>query len=38
MSKAYYNESDIYFSSYDLYDEAIELLELLKDAKLTLTM
>lgn len=34
VKKAYYNESDIYFSSYDLYDEAIELLELLKDAKI----
>lgn len=34
VKKAYYNESDIYFSSYDLYDEAIELLGLLKDAKI----
>lgn len=34
VKKAYYNESDIYFSSYDLYDETIELLELLKDAKI----
>lgn len=34
VRKAYYTEGDIYFSSYDMYDEAIELLELLKEEKI----
>ena len=34
VKKAYFTEGDIYFSSYDMYDEAIELLELLKEANI----
>lgn len=34
VNKAYYNDGDIYYSSYDLYDETIKLLELLKESKI----
>lgn len=37
VKKAYYNESDIYFSSYDLYDETIKILELLNESKIDIS-
>lgn len=32
-SRAYYQESDIYFYSYDIFDEALQMLNLLNEAK-----
>lgn len=37
VNKAYYNESDIYYFSYDRFDETIEILEILNKAKINIS-